>query len=73
MKHVDKLLHFLVGFFIATTSCLFMPWGFAFILVFITATGKEIHDYFRTTGFNFLDLLATLIGGLFGILISLYS
>jgi hypothetical protein len=60
--YTDKIIHFLGGFFISTclqTGDISMV--FPAVLV---GTGKELYDkYYKKTKFDWVDLLATVVGG----------
>ncbi|MDY0292905.1 MAG: hypothetical protein RBR02_11295 [Desulfuromonadaceae bacterium] len=66
-KHQDKVLHFLGGLIISISLAPFISiW--AFVVVAIVAIGKEFLDR-KTTGFDYYDIAATLLGGWFGMVI----
>jgi hypothetical protein len=58
----DKLLHFIVGFFLFNGLALVMPFLYAFIITAIIAIGKEINDL-KSTGIDYIDILFTLLPG----------
>lgn len=64
---LDKLYHFIVGMFIQILTA-------SFLLVLISAISKEVYDQIDYKGFDWLDLIATLLGGiLIKILVSKYQ
>lgn len=60
----DKALHFMVGFFIFIISSLFLSDLLSVGIVFIFALGKEIRDQITYGGFDFKDLLFTMVAPL---------
>ena len=72
MIKTDKILHFLVGFFIYTTIATFFPFYVAAIAVILAGVGKEMYDIDRT-GFDIKDLSVTLIGGIAAYLLTLLA
>jgi hypothetical protein len=68
----DKGCHLIVGFIIGVLSALFIGNEFVILPTIIAGFGKEVYDeYLGETGFDFDDLLSTVIGGAIGILITL--
>lgn len=68
----DKLLHALVGYVIASTLILSgITWVIALFVVIIFAVGKEIYDQWKYKGFDYKDLVATLLGGVVYIIIEI--
>lgn len=63
---LDKILHFVVGALITALVALFVPEGapIAFLVAIVAGFAKEIFDRFTDGQFDFLDLLATWLGGL---------
>lgn len=60
-KHVDKLLHYLVCFFIVTICFPINIWvGLG--LAGVCAVGKEIYDYYDYGLFSWWDLLFDVLG-----------
>lgn len=59
-----KCLHFIYGFFIFILANLFSNNYFSLSLVFIFACGKEFYDEYKYGGFNWIDLLYTIIPAL---------
>ena len=69
MKHVDKLLHFLVNYFIITAFSVINFW-IGFFICIIASVGKEIYDAKSDSDcFSWGDILADILGILFGIYI----
>lgn len=69
---MDKILHALVGYVIASTLILSgIAWVIALIVVIIFAIGKEIYDQWKYKGFDYKDLVATLLGGVVYIIIEI--
>ncbi|MCB5278947.1 MAG: hypothetical protein LHW59_05455 [Candidatus Cloacimonetes bacterium] len=72
-KHQDKVLHFLGGLIIYLGLVYFLSFIsfigiWAFVVVVVVAVGKEVYDR-KTTGFDYYDIAATLLGGWFGMVI----
>ena len=57
----DKANHFLYGFLIFIISQYFLNDYFSFGVVFAFAIGKEIKDQITYKGFDYKDLLVTLL------------
>ena len=57
----DKANHFLYGFLIFIISQYFLNDYFSFGIVFAFALGKEIKDQIVYKGFDYKDLLVTLL------------
>lgn len=69
-KYQDKILHFIVGLIIMLIG--FQIIGiYALGLVLLIAVAKEVYDR-KTTGFNYYDIAATLLGGWVGLVIYSY-
>ena len=69
---MDKILHALVGYVIASTLILSgIAWIIALIVVIIFAVGKELYDQWKYKGFDYKDLIATLLGGVVYIIIEI--
>ena len=66
MKHLDKVIHFLAGFFITTvTFVIFKSLFIALVVSFITGVLKEVYDLkIKKTHFDWYDVFATFIGGI---------
>ena len=75
MKYIpiDKLLHFLVGFTIAVIITTFSNPMYGLLYGAIAALGKELYDEYSYKGFDVYDLLMTLIGTIFGVLLLTYK
>jgi len=59
----DKANHFIYGFFIYILSNLiFINWV-SLLIVLIFALGKELYDEYKYGGFDWKDLVVTLIAG----------
>jgi hypothetical protein len=63
---VDKLAHFLAGIAVAALA---YPWGLvpAIVAVIVAAAGKELADMYRHGEPEAWDLVATLAGGVVGL------
>ena len=57
----DKANHFIYGFFIYVLSNYFFNDLYSIGIVFLFALGKEIKDQIVYKGFDYKDLLATMI------------
>jgi hypothetical protein len=57
----DKANHFLYGFLIFMISQYFLNDYLSFGIVFVFALGKEIKDQITYKGFDYKDLLVTLL------------
>ena len=65
----DKILHFIVGFFLSLTGLVFFPFV---ILGFIFAFAKELYDYYTKKGIAEInDIISTVIGASFAVIIIL--
>jgi len=64
----DKTLHFIVGFFIFLLMSKFVNDNYAFIITLIIAFLKEIRDQIVYKGFDWKDILATILPGIMLIL-----
>lgn len=65
---MDKLLHFLAGFFICTVASLLISLWLGLILSIAAGIGKEIYDLkIKRTFYSWPDMLATIFGGLIAI------
>lgn len=60
----DKANHFIYGFVIFFLSNLFLNEYFSIGIVFIFAFGKEVYDEWKYGGFDWKDLIATILPGL---------
>lgn len=68
ITHQDKVLHAIVGFLIGVIGMATVD-GWAVVLVFIAAVGKELWDEYRYGGFDFFDMFVTLLAGWIGIML----
>lgn len=60
MIEKDKLMHFCIGLLLAQLAYL---WIWLIALPLIVGVAKELYDkYVRKTGFNWWDLIATVLG-----------
>jgi hypothetical protein len=57
----DKANHFIYGFFIFVLSNYFLNDLYSIGIVFLIASGKEIRDQIVYKGFDYKDLIATMI------------
>lgn len=62
MIQTDKLLHFLVGFFITTVAATFLPLWIAFGIGVLCGMGKEVYDKLSYGKFDYVDLVCTIAG-----------
>ena len=70
---VDKQLHFLAGFIISAIVILITgSIAAALIVTFFIAWFKEFKDEMDYAGFDWKDLLATMIGGIIPALIKIF-
>lgn len=60
----DKANHFIYGFMIFILSNLFLRDYVSLGIVFVFAIGKEIYDQYDYGGFDWKDILATIIPAL---------
>ena len=58
---IDKANHFIYGFFIYVLSNCFLNDLYSIEIVFLFAVSKEIKDQIVYKGFDYKDLLATMI------------
>jgi hypothetical protein len=63
MKNLDKLLHFLAGFFITTVLLAFTPDWVAVGAAVLAGVGKEVYDVYKGGKFDLADLACTFAGG----------
>ena len=61
---MDKVLHFAAGFTIALIGALIFGKEIGFALAILAGISKEIYDQFKYGGFDWKDLLTTILGGL---------
>ena len=70
MKYLDKILHFLAGFFIATVVVVLFknfsdPLLFGFIASIVGGVLKEVYDLkIKKSRFDWYDVFATVVGGI---------
>ena len=57
----DKANHFIYGFIIYILIYLFYDNYLPLIMVFLIAVGKEIYDEYKYGGFDWKDIVATMI------------
>ena len=62
MIPIDKILYFLVAFFLATVATTWLPPYTALIVAFVVGLLKELYDM-NKTGFDWKDLVLTTTGG----------
>lgn len=58
---IDKSNHFIYGFFIYVLSNCFLNDMYSIVIVFLFALGKEIRDQIIYKGFDYKDLITTMI------------
>jgi hypothetical protein len=58
---LDKANHFIYGFFIFILSQYFFNDYYSMAIVFLFALGKEIKDEITYKGFDYKDIIATII------------
>lgn len=69
----DKVIHALVGIVVYAVFCYWFGM-YAMIAVLLAAVFKELYDvYYLHTVWNYKDVLATLAGGLIGMIITALS
>jgi len=73
MFEKDKANHALYGVIIYGLASLIVTPVFCAIAVYLTAVAKEFYDYYHGKRFSYGDIMATMIGGAIGFLISLIS
>lgn len=73
MKHIDdKVYHFFAGMMIYIFSNIFFNTWLSILPVIVIGAAKEVYDYYSGKGNpEWLDFIATFIGGLFVLLLSL--
>jgi hypothetical protein len=72
MKYIDKLYHFLAGMLIYTAFNIFINDWLSMIPVIVIGAAKEAYDYYSKKGnAEWLDFIATVVGGLLVLLLSL--
>lgn len=63
----DKYIHFIAGMLISIIFATFIPFGIYYCIIpaILISLCKEIYDRFTYGLFDYKDLLATILGGLF--------
>ena len=69
MLQIDKILHFIMGWLIVLSIITIYGIVTGIIALVVAAVGKEIYDQWKYKGFDYKDLIATLLGGLVYIII----
>ena len=70
---IDKQIHFIIGFVISTIVILITgSIASGLIVTFFIAFNKEFKDEMDYAGFDWRDLLATMIGGVIPALIKIF-
>ncbi len=71
MKGIDKVYHLIAGFVIALVFGLINP-TLGIIAASLAGVGKEVYDkYYKKSSPDPLDALATIVGGIIGLVICL--
>lgn len=72
MKHTDKYYHFFAGIIIYIVFYIFLNSWLSIVPVIIIGAGKEAYDYYSKKGNpEWMDFIATVLGGLFVLLLTL--
>ena len=71
MLQIDKILHFIMGWLIVLSIIPIYGIFAGIIALVVAAVGKEIYDQWKYKGFDYRDLIATLLGGLVYIIIQI--
>lgn len=71
MLQIDKILHFIMGWLIVLSIIPIYGIVTGIIALVVAAVGKEIYDQWKYKGFDYKDLIATLLGGLVYIIIQI--
>ena len=72
MKYIDKFYHFFAGMMIYVFFNIFFSTWLSIIPVIIIGAGKEAYDYYSGKGNpEWLDFIATVIGGAVVLILSL--
>lgn len=71
MLQVDKILHFIMGWLIALSIIPIHGILAGIIALVVAAVGKEVYDQYKYKGFDYKDLIATLLGGVVYIIIEI--
>jgi hypothetical protein len=63
---VDKALHFIAGMLVVVVVATIFPCvaNWAVVAAIVAGVGKEIRDEIAYRGFDWKDLMATIVGGL---------
>lgn len=70
MKGIDKVYHLIAGFVIALVFGLINP-TLGIIAASLAGVGKEVYDkYYKKSTPDPLDALATIVGGIIGLVIA---
>jgi hypothetical protein len=69
----DKANHIIYGLVIFLLSNLFLNNYFSFVVAFTFALGKEIYDEYKYSGFDYKDLIATILFPILLILLYLFK
>jgi hypothetical protein len=69
----DKANHIIYGITIFILSNLFLNDYYSFVVVFTFALGKEIYDEYKYGGFDYKDLIATILFPILLILLYLFK
>ncbi len=73
MFEKDKANHAIYGVAFYLIASLMITPIFSWIAVLVTAVAKELFDHYHGKRFSYGDIMATMIGGTIGFLISLIS
>jgi uncharacterized protein YqgC (DUF456 family) len=68
---IDKVLHFIVGFCISAVLGIWLPLLIVLLIVFIVGVLKEVWDAKHNGDVEAADVVATVTGGLVGVLLHL--
>jgi uncharacterized membrane protein len=72
MKGKDKLYHLIAGFAIALLIALLINPTLGIVTAILAGVGKEVYDkYYKKSTPDPLDALATIVGGIIGLVICL--
>ena len=69
MLQIDKILHFIMGWLVVLSIIPIYGILTGIIVLIVAVIGKEIYDQWKYKGFDYKDLIATLLGGLVYIII----
>jgi len=73
MFEKDKANHVIYGVIIYGLHSLIITPIFSLIAVYVIALAKEFYDKKKTGKFSYSDIMATLLGGVIGLLISIIN